>query len=97
MDPNYHTAAAIFHRFRRAMLTDDQPVADQWFSAASEFVPIVQEEFGDDLMGYEILLLAGLLANLRLVQALKTRIADLSAKLYTQPDSNSSNSSSSSE
>jgi len=81
MNPNYHTAAAIFGRFRRALLTDDQPFADQLFRKASELVPVVQDEFEGDLMEYEIFLLAGLLANIREIQALKARIESLSEKI----------------
>lgn len=94
MDPNYHTAAAIFHRFRRALLTDDQPFADQLLANTNELVPLVQAEFEGDLMDYEIFLLAGTLANLRQIQALKTRITALAARLEDHSGSKCSNSSS---
>ena len=81
MDPNYHTAAAIFGRFRRALLTNDQPFADQLFVKASDLVPLIQEEFEDDLMEYEIFLFASLLSNMRQIQAMKEKINILSEKL----------------
>jgi hypothetical protein len=96
MDPNYHSAESIFRRFRRALLTDDQPFADQLLARTNEQLPLVQEEFAGDLMEYEIFLFAGLLANLRQIQELKQRIKLLSEKLNAQTVSNSSNSSSSS-
>ena len=95
MDPNYHTATAIFHRFRRALLTDDQPFADQLLANTKELIPLVRAEFEGDLMEYEIFLLAGVLANLRQIQALKAKIASLAAMLGAHPDSNVSDSSSS--
>ena len=95
MDPNYHTVAAIFHRFRRALLTDDQPFADQLLANTNELVPLVHAEFEGDLMDYEIFLLAGTLANLRQIQALKQRIAVLAARLQDHSGSNVSDSSSS--
>jgi hypothetical protein len=78
MDPNYHTAAAIFGRFRRALLTDDQPFADQLLTLTKEQLSDVQTEFEGDLMEYEIFLLAGLLANMRQIETLKDRIESLS-------------------
>ncbi len=77
MDPNYHTAEAIFGRFRRALLTDDQPFADQLLASTKELLPDVQAEFEGDLMEYEIFLLAGLLANLLKILELKERINQL--------------------
>lgn len=81
MDPNYHTAAAITRRFRRTLLTDDQPFADRMHAKANELVPLIREEFQDDLMDYEIFLLACLLVNLRETLALKARIEALSEKI----------------
>jgi hypothetical protein len=78
MDPNYHTAAAIFGRFRRALLTDDQPFADQLLTLTKEQLSDVQTEFEGDLMEYEIFLLAGLLANMRQIETLKDRIESVS-------------------
>ena len=94
MDPNYHRAAAIFGRFRRALLTDDQPAADQLLANASQLAPLVREEFQDDLMEYEIFLLAGVLANLRQIQVLKARVRQLSEKIDIHSRVNSSKSSS---
>jgi hypothetical protein len=65
---------AIFHRFRRALLTHEQPVADIQFRKASELVPEIEAEFGDDLMDFEMFLLAGVLANMREIERLKERI-----------------------
>jgi len=87
MDPNYHSPPAIFGRFRRTLLTDDQPFADELFARSNERLPEIQAEFGDDLMEYEMFLLAGLLANIQLIEDLKARIKILSEKFESQPSS----------
>lgn len=87
MDPNYHAASQIFQRFRRALLTDDQTPADQLLDNTNLLVARIREEFQDDLMEYEIFLLAGTLANLRQIMALKKRIETLAKKLDAQTHS----------
>ena len=93
MDPNYHSPAAIFGRFRRTLLTDDQPFADELLARSNERLPDIRAEFEGDLMEYEMFLLAGLLANMQLIEDLKVRIRILSEKIESHSNSNSSNSS----
>lgn len=81
MDPNYHSPAAIFGRFRRTLLTDDQPFADILLARSNERLPKIQAEFEGDLMEYEMFLLAGLLANMQLIEELKEKIKVLSEKI----------------
>jgi hypothetical protein len=68
---------AIFKRFRRALLTHEQPVADIQFRKASELMPEIEAEFENDLMDFEMFLLAGVLANIREIERLKREIEEL--------------------
>jgi hypothetical protein len=79
MDKYSHQA--IFQRFRRALLTQEQPVADIQFRKASELMPEIEAVLGDDLLDFEMFLLAGVLANIRDIQRLKREIEELESRL----------------
>jgi hypothetical protein len=79
---NYHTPAAIFGRFKRALLTHEQEPAEQFFVKASELIPEVQAAFEDDpLMEFEIFLLAAWLANTREIREMFRIMDKLETKL----------------
>lgn len=77
MAVNSQDPAQIYWRFQRTLMTDYQPVAEQYFVKASELVPTVELETGDILTAYEVFLFAGLLVNIREIRELKARLEKL--------------------